>query len=204
MSQTAILSNKSGHLPLQVVFNGQNVTTPYITHVRLGNTGKVELKADDFDKPVSISFDKSILLQVLVSGRSSEDIDPDLVQTSNSISFTPSLLNPREWIEYQLITDGQRETPTVYARVAGNGSASIDSLAQRRKRIELNGLVVSAVGLLFTVAALWLWSVTSWLPTVGLGIIMLGYGIMHFASASAWSKFQKSKKPKKPFKWLRK
>lgn len=142
MNQTPILSTGSGHLPLKVVFDGQDVSSPYITQVRLGNTGKIELKADDFDGPVRISFNNSVILQVRNSGRSSEAINPALSKpaSSKSISFTPTLLNQGEWIEYQLIMDGELETPEIYARVAGHGSASVDSLAQRTKRLEAAGL----------------------------------------------------------------
>lgn len=200
MSQTSILSNQSGHLPLKVVFDGKDVSSPFITHVRLGNTGKIELKADDFDGPIRISFNSSVILQVRLSGRSSTAINPTVLKdaSSKSISFTPTLLNAGEWIEYQLITDGALETPHVHARVAGHGSSDTDSLAQRRKRIELAGLIIFGGGMLLALIALWVGQgARNWLTPIGLVVVMIGLTTMNRASASVWTKPPKAKKAKR-------
>lgn len=201
MSQTTILSNQSGHLPLKVVFEGKDVSSPFITQVRLGNTGKVELKADDFDGPIRISFNDSVILQVRLSGRSSEAINPAVSKDASfkSISFTPTLLNSGEWIEYQLIADGPLEAPKVYARVAGNDSSDTDSLAQRRKRIELAGLIILGGGTLLTLIGMWVGQGDeNWLPAIGLVTIMIGFTTMNRASSSSvWTKLPAAKKAKR-------
>lgn len=94
MSQAPILSRGSSHLPLKVVYDGQDVSNPHMSVVRLGNTGKAELQSGDFDGPVRISFPNSSILQMFISGRSSEEINPTISKDSASaISFTPTLLN---------------------------------------------------------------------------------------------------------------
>lgn len=199
MSQTPILSTKSGHLPLTVVFAGKDFSSPAISQVRLGNTGKIELKSDDFDGPVRIGFNSSDILQIRISGRSSDAINPSVSKdTPKSICFTPTLLNPGEWIEYQLIKDGALEAPTVHARVAGHGSASIDSLAQRRKRLETTGLIMLFGGMVLVLITFWLGQeIRSWLTPICWGIVIVGGITTNRASASVWTKLPKAKKAKR-------
>jgi hypothetical protein len=203
MSQTPILSAKSGHLPLKVVYDGKDVSSPIISQVKLGNTGKIELKSDDFDGPVKISFVKSDILQVLISGRSSDDINPAISEhTSKSISFTPSLLNPGEWIEYQLITDGALEVPTVRARVAGQGASAIHDRAEFTTRRQIAGVSTLFGGMILAVVLILVvqGEAKSWVPAVGWAIAIIGMVMLNRAEASAWKKLPKKKKTKRPKK----
>lgn len=200
MSQTPILSTSSGHLPLKVVFDGKNVSSPIISQVKLGNTGKIELKSDDFDGPVKIGFANSDILQIRISGRSTEDINPAVSKdTPKSISFTPALLNPGEWIEYQLITDGDLETPTVRARVAGHGVSAIHDQAQLTTRRQIVGVATLFGGLLLGLMLTLLASgeAKNWAQWFGWGVAAIGLIIINRAEASVWKKLPKKKKPKR-------
>jgi hypothetical protein len=134
ISKTRILSRSSRALPLEVVYDGQEVDSPNIVVLRLGNTGKAEIHAGDFDGPVRIEFGDSRLLSSNVSRKLDESISVDIVQDADkSVSFTPRLLNAGEWVELQFVTDGALETPSVHARVAGQSGESLDVKRSRKK-----------------------------------------------------------------------
>ena len=43
-------------LPLQVVYGGREVSSPNITVLRVGNTGKAEIRSQDYAGPVEVPF----------------------------------------------------------------------------------------------------------------------------------------------------
>jgi len=157
MDQTPILTADSKGLPLKIIYAGEHeVSKPNLVVVRLGNRGKVEIRSDDYDGPVKVSFIKSHLIgSVLIDGLNL-DLKTELSQGGNTVEFTPPLLNKGEWMELQLVTDGPLEVPVVKARVAGQ-SGEITELARARRRFVRRIFLASLVlffGLVITVIIL--------------------------------------------------
>lgn len=200
MSNTPILSSDSGHLPLKVVYDGKDVSSPNISVIRVGNTGKMELTSADFDGPVRIGFENSEILQVLRSGRSDEGIDLKLTKDDlKSILCRPTLLNPGEWIEFQLVTDGPLEAPTVRARVAGQASPASGSQDQRTTKFQKVGMAFIFGGFLLSILP------PIFLPSdlkgdvswFGIACAFVGFVIINRAEASVWKKPARKKKRRK-------
>jgi hypothetical protein len=147
MNQTPILTADSKGLPLKILYAGEReVTRPNLVVVRFGNRGKVEIRSEDYARPVKVSFAKSKLIgSVLVDELGLDpETETELLQDGNSLTFTPPLLNKGEWIDLQFVTDGPIEVPTVTTRVAGQ-SGEITERALARKRLIKRVFIISNV-----------------------------------------------------------
>lgn len=102
--------------PMQVVINEETVTNPNLVVVRIHNLGKSEIRDVDFDGPIQIAFRKSRLVSVYVGSDTSLN---GFTIEGGLLTFTPTLLNPGEWIELQIVNDGRLENPAIKARIAG-------------------------------------------------------------------------------------
>ncbi|MCT9868726.1 hypothetical protein [Paenarthrobacter aurescens] len=148
ISKTEIVSFKGRSLPLQVVYGGEEVYSPNLIVLRLGNAGKAEIRPDDYDGPVRVDFSKGRMLACDVSRKLNEKIEVEVTRdTPMSVTVAPSLLNAGEWVDLHFITDGPVETPAVSARIAGETSAAGDVVAQQ-KRLWRPWLVLGAFLLL--------------------------------------------------------
>jgi hypothetical protein len=94
--------------------------------VRVGNTGKDDIVAEDFPAPMSIDFGTRPLQgSGNVRARSNPDVNDPLrfdTGSSNRFDFKPTLLNPGEWLDFQFVAEGDMTPPTITARFAGQSS----------------------------------------------------------------------------------
>jgi hypothetical protein len=195
ISKTRIISKSSRDLPLTVEYDGLPVESPNIVVVRVGNTGKAELRAQDFDGPVRLEFARSILMSASVSKKLDESITVDFVRADDSISFTPTLLNAGEWIEFQFVTNGDLEAPSIHARVAGQDGRVLD--VDKRKRAWEPWAVV---GLL--IATMSPFGASQFLGEegIGIGLLVAAAGFLLFIIAKtqqrlrpAWGKVRRTR-----------
>jgi hypothetical protein len=147
---------------LTVHWNGRAVDKPRTVSLRIINTGKKEVVAADYTKPVTIAIPGAEIHDAVVTAVS----DPDLhelrsIRSSTNgqedlpVELKPALLNEADWIELQLIVSGYEGTPDVSARFAGQSRKKmIDIRSQRRtwERFNFIGLALLtpfvAVGIL--------------------------------------------------------
>lgn len=121
---------------LTVSYEGQELTNPVATLVRIENYGKVEIRREDWEKPVEFGYRESRIVQSAVVDRSDGNIAAVIDQThqdGTSCVLQPMLLNQGEWFDVQLITDGPVEEPTINARIAGLTGKLADMEFERRK-----------------------------------------------------------------------
>jgi hypothetical protein len=87
---------------------------PRIVNYHIRNTGKRAIEAADFTNEIDIKAASGSIVAVIVTDVSregvinSESIQLDFVPLAY---FTPTLMNPKDWIEIQVITDGCPEPP---------------------------------------------------------------------------------------------
>ena len=125
-----------GKHPLRLVYGSHDVTAPYITVLRVGNMGDEEVKADEFDDPITIEFTKGKLLASDVIDKSNPKIKPVFtVDTAypNRVTLKPLLLNGHEWIDIQCVTDGDPGAPEVESRVAGETKSLVEMMYRAEK-----------------------------------------------------------------------
>lgn len=134
ISTTEIVSFKGRSLPLKVVYEEQEVYSPNLIVLRLGNAGKAEIRPSDYDGLVRVEFSKGRMLACDISRKLNEQIVAEVTRdTPMSVTVAPSLLNAGEWIDLQFITDGPVETPKVSARIAGETNPAGDVAAQQKR-----------------------------------------------------------------------
>jgi hypothetical protein len=75
--------------------------------VRIQNTGKKELAAEDFVEPIRVYSDSNWIIAAIVIRMSRDGIVPrgviEAAPDPHSRALTPRLMNPLDWIEIQLI-----------------------------------------------------------------------------------------------------
>jgi hypothetical protein len=83
---------------------------PRIVNYRIANTGKRAIDADDFKRPIELSVAMGSIVDVVVTRVSHPGIlelgSIPRGESSTRRVFTPVLLNPKYWIDIQVITDG--------------------------------------------------------------------------------------------------
>jgi hypothetical protein len=111
-----------GHPDLQILH-------PWMQIIRIRNTGKKSISEDDFvhGEPISVAAESTILLDRSISG-ASDGINPKEVAKINehlddrdadySVRITPKLLNPGDWFDVQVLSNGWPGYLTVTARFA--------------------------------------------------------------------------------------
>jgi hypothetical protein len=135
-SLVQVPANQRGKHPLKLVYGSEDVTAPYITVLRVGNLGSEEVKADEFDDPITIDFPRGKLLAYDVIDKSKPKIKPILTEDrdhSNRITLEPLLLNGHEWIDIQCVTDGDPGIPEVQSRVAGETKTMVGMMDRAEK-----------------------------------------------------------------------
>jgi len=118
---------------LKMTFDDIEVKQPNLTIVRVGNSGKKEIRAADFDGDVDITFNEATLKTCTAARWSDDRMIPTLTTydyIASRVSLSPLLLNPGDWIDIQCVTDGPLETPSITARIAGQ-TKSISSVVKR-------------------------------------------------------------------------
>lgn len=176
-------------MPLKVVYGERNVENPNIIVLRISNAGIREIRVDDFDRPITVQFKDSKLLALDVIGQSSPSMTISFkVDTShpNRVLLNPLLLNTREWIELQFLTDGPIERPPVTARIVGQTGVPFDIRAVPWHRgdivsgatIFLTLLIIAGSVLMATISA------PKQLPIILIGFLVL-YGYAMYATVMA-------------------
>jgi hypothetical protein len=105
--------SSSASSALQVKVGNKMATAPWLLSGRLENTGNVPIELNDVEEPVKIAFLSGKILGAEISQRSQQDIYANLNFDSSSIEIHTKLLNPGDWVNFDIIFDGQPEIPGI-------------------------------------------------------------------------------------------
>jgi len=125
MNDVALLSRHERALrgKLTVEYNGVRMEAPQIVTVRIRNTGKRGVVDDDYVEPIAISYEMNPPAAVNVVDASlgvAGDLEPifKLDAVVSVVAFAPALMNPGEWFDVQMISDGRHGEIFVRTRFA--------------------------------------------------------------------------------------
>jgi hypothetical protein len=197
-SLVRVAANPGDRHPLKLVYGSHDVTAPYISVLRVGNMGDEEVRADDFDLPITIDFPKGKLLAYDVIDKSKPEIEPVFtVDTAhpNRITLKPLLLNGHEWIDIQCVSDGGPGIPEVKSRVAGETKTMVGMMdrAEKARRHRTWSLTVIVIGT-FGLIGLSLFTTYQFPDQNMLPIVALGAGYL-LGSSSLWNQTRATKHP---------
>ena len=128
INNVPILSSQTGHISerLQVEYDGMIVEEPRIVTIRIENTGKRAVEPDEYEIPITITYQRNHPFDGFISNVSSQGISAEIdlpvddelesEDPSGIIIIKPGLLNRGEWLDVQLISDGNPGTVKVFAR----------------------------------------------------------------------------------------
>ena len=116
----------SADLALEVIAGGEKMTNPNIMVIRLGNTGRKSIHEKDFDGPITLKFDTTMLISSDLPVK--RGFSYGTVMTSKTEEITPRLIKPREYTDLQFITDGPLEPPEIDVRFDGKAGPIANSV----------------------------------------------------------------------------
>jgi len=104
---------------LQVVHDGDRVNDPWLVIARIVNVGDKAVNADDFEKPLALKLGGSMgVASVNQTGQRPADLMPDLERDGDAVLVLPTLFNPGDMIELQVLTTGQPKNVELGGRLS--------------------------------------------------------------------------------------
>jgi hypothetical protein len=173
---------------LKVTYGGNPLEDPRIVVIRIHNTGKSAVTEDDFKggEPISVFYEQNFYTSAELSAASLGTARSDIATIERKtvsgwiegktppieLSIIPRLLNPGEWIELQLISDGPHGEISVYSRFAEQSRPMRTMNLYRRAAIARLLEPMAVIIVLGLVAIQFLWSpFDSWNETAGWVVI---------------------------------
>jgi hypothetical protein len=172
-----IQADLSSDLSLEVFLADVKIKNPNIIVMRFGNTGRKNIRSEDFDGPVTLIFPEDVV-RTINHPRGDRDFSYDLEYEDPVVQIKPKLIQRNEYTDFQFITDGELAAPDVKLRFDGKASEILVSGAKiiRRRQI-LYAFAAAIVGvmmvLLFFVYVPFLQAILLMIPLVVLGIVGL-------------------------------
>jgi hypothetical protein len=164
---------------LNVVYRDQEVASPNIIVVRVGNVGKRAIPRADIPEPIKITLSDAKLLATEIVETSNPDIKASLgvsASDQNVIELEPELFNKGEWLEIQLVTDGRLDDPAIHARVADGEVVEVlskDNPAEKMRSSSSSILLISMTSVIIVLGG---WLFASPTPSRSGPIMALGIG----------------------------
>lgn len=113
----------------EIIHRGELVDSPWLVSARLENTGNQPIETRDIEKAVRLSFDAGKVLGVEIVQKSQDTIVATALQDENDVSIAHGLLNPGDWIDFDIIVDGEPDTPSISARISGVTQPTLEILS---------------------------------------------------------------------------
>lgn len=139
-----------------VIDDGLEVQRPRFVRVRLENTGRREIRPDDFDGPAFIVVPGAYTIRsvALVALRDGIRTPPELQNHGRNCSVSPALFNRGDWVDVQLLLDqvavGDSDVNEIFV------NSVIAGQTRKGKRLDLPATRMKP-----------------WMPALGVGIAQL-------------------------------
>jgi hypothetical protein len=86
---------------------------------RIINTGNAPIERRDIEEPVSLTFSAGEILEFYVTETAPEGISASAVHKGRVVNIVHGLLNPGDWIGYEVLVDGPADWPEASFRISG-------------------------------------------------------------------------------------
>jgi hypothetical protein len=105
---------------IKILFDNKEVTKPYVSVIKLINTGGIPIEKIDYDGPIIFETGQNTrLLSVSIIDKLPLSITTNTVQNGNTLQLMPTLLNPEDSIYIKLITGDNKPKFNVRGRISG-------------------------------------------------------------------------------------
>lgn len=106
-----ISDNSKTAASLEVSVLGNRVMAPWILSGRLENTGTIPIEERDIEQPIQIDFGKSKIINADVVQKNQDSLFAKINTNTNSIEVIHKLLNPGDWVSFDIVLDGEPNIP---------------------------------------------------------------------------------------------
>ncbi len=118
---------------LQVVLNGVEIKSPYLSTLELINDGSKPVPASDFESPLEIGLNtESEVVRASILSTLPVGIPGVLTSDKYSLKLQPLLLNANDIVTFAIITSGGPPVFTPKARIAGISQVAYDDTTRNR------------------------------------------------------------------------
>lgn len=140
---------------MEVIFNGERISKPYLSELRISNDSRKPIPASDFESPIEIRTASSTKIHsARLKSSESNEIDAKVVFDSSSVRVNPILLNPGEGFSISIVTSGGMPEFSTRARIAGVSVPPLQQAASTKKSNLLTWIYLIAAFSLAIVSSL--------------------------------------------------
>lgn len=114
------IDSASSRAGLEVRIGDKVITTPWLVSGKLENSGNQPVEERDIESPEKFLFKGAKIISADVVQRSQPDLFVKIDVIDNSLLVEHKLLNPGDWISFDIVFDGEPETPPALSfRISG-------------------------------------------------------------------------------------
>lgn len=161
---------------LVVTYEDQVVEQPWFLTARLENTGNTPIIEDDIDTLLLLQFPAGRVLGVDIGATNPPGIPAAAIQQASEVEIEPTLLNPGDYISFDVLLDGDPKLPTALVRVVGvsrpivlhpsdETSTFYATWFQLPRPVEYIALTITSLGIVFLLIVLVFLVVEQWAPS---------------------------------------
>lgn len=121
-SKQALVALENAHAKagLEVRLAGNSVGSPWLLSGKLENSGNTPIEERDIETPIRLTFEGGNLLSADLGSKRNPDIFAKTDVQGNTLVIHHKLLNPGDWIGFDLVFDGEPRIPAALAvRISG-------------------------------------------------------------------------------------
>jgi hypothetical protein len=139
-----------GNKELRVSYGEREVKDPRLTVLKLLNSGRVEIRTKDFEQPIRIMASPGASVVFAEVVRTNPDqLQPIVTMVDDrTLELKPSLFNAGDWVELQLLVDGDPGPLEVIGRIAG-----VQRISNIQQRLLRNQHLLTLLKLVLTIIA---------------------------------------------------
>ncbi len=116
ISKADIASNDD----LKILYKDENLENLDYQLIKITNDGKAPIKRQDFDKDMTIHYDKATkILSARVIKTKPSNLEVKIKKVDNDVNIEPLLLNKDDVISLQILSTGVKNDPSINARIVG-------------------------------------------------------------------------------------
>ncbi len=162
---------------LEVRLGGSRIEAPWLLSGRLENSGNQPIEERDIEVSTKLSFSKGKVVRADIIQKNPQATFGQATAVGNLVTIEHKLLNPGDWINFDVLFDGEPDIPLAFARISGISQVKqlVISSEPARTYTAIVQLPTPVVYLLLIVGSL-----------IGIGSTVGGFGVLGSTTLSAF------------------
>ncbi len=120
LGERALVSFQSrASTQLGITLGGERLQAPWLLSARLENTGNQPVEARDIESPLQLTFEQGRVVGAEVVEKSQQGLVAKATHDGNTVTVSHTLLNPGDWIGFDIFFDGEPSRPKASVRISG-------------------------------------------------------------------------------------